>query len=101
MQSLSDEELARQLIIDSTTFLSKQLMLDMPEIFVQISDPANPEQYKVITGLCLLVRNPAFHPYIARFPALNLRGDIRVVKAVDCDDLLHLVYHTRLSTHIA
>jgi RNA-dependent RNA polymerase len=38
-------------------------MSDMPEIFVQISDPANPEQYKVITGLCLLVRNPAFHPY--------------------------------------
>jgi len=35
----------------------------MPEIFVQISDPANPENYKVITGLCILVRSPAFHPF--------------------------------------
>jgi hypothetical protein len=64
----------------------------MPEIFVQISDPANPEQYKVITGLCLLVRSPAFHPYLHLKAYLTFSGDIRVVKAVDCDDLLHLVY---------
>jgi len=66
--ALTDNELSRQLTVDN-----------MPEIFIQISDPTDPERYKVITGLCVLVRNPAFHP-----------GDIRVVKAVDCDDLLHL-----------
>ena len=90
MQSLSDEELARQLIIDSTTQRVLLLMIDMPEIFVQISDPTNPEEYKVITGLCLLVRSPAFHPYLFDFISY-CSGDIRVVKAVDCDDLLHLV----------
>ena len=67
------------------------MIVDMPEIFVQISDPTNPEQYKVITGLCLLVRNPAFHPYPPQSFIVDCSGDIRVVKAVDCDDLLHLV----------
>jgi hypothetical protein len=70
VQSLSDEELARQLIIDSTGQRVLSLMIDMPEIFVQISDPTNPEQYKVITGLCLLVRSPAFHPYLIDFHIL-------------------------------
>jgi len=64
----------------------------MPEIFLQISDPENPERYKVITGLCILVRNPAFHPQVPIAQRSDFgRGDIKVVKAVDCDDLMHLV----------
>ena len=36
--------------------------------------------WKVITGTCVVYRNPCFHP-----------GDIRVVKAVDCKVLDYLV----------
>jgi len=69
--SLTDKELARQLIIDSKpTLLLIEILtifLDLPEIFLQISNPENPEQYRVVTGLCILVRSPAFHPYFPYF----------------------------------
>ncbi|CAO3621898.1 unnamed protein product [Cunninghamella echinulata] len=46
------------------------------EIFFQISD----DKKKVITGKCIVFRNPCFHP-----------GDIRVLTAVDCPALHYLV----------
>lgn len=51
----------------------------LPEVFIQISDPQNRAECRVITGLCLLARNPSLHP-----------GDIRMVKAVDVSNLHHL-----------
>lgn len=45
---------------------------ELPEIFLQISDPNNRGDPKIITGICIVGRNPSLHP-----------GDIRVVKAVD------------------
>lgn len=45
---------------------------ELPEIFLQISDPNNRGEPKIITGVCIVGRNPSLHP-----------GDIRVVKAVD------------------
>lgn len=51
----------------------------MPEIFLQISDPENPGQFRVIEGLCLVARNPSLHP-----------GDIRTVRAVNIPELRHL-----------
>lgn len=45
---------------------------ELPEIFLQISDPNNRGDPKIITGVCIVGRNPSLHP-----------GDIRVVKAVD------------------
>ena len=53
----------------------------LPEIFLQISDAASDVKraYRVVTGRCILVRNPALHP-----------GDIRVVNAVDKPQLRHL-----------
>jgi RNA-dependent RNA polymerase len=50
-----------------------------PEIFLQVPDPDDKKQYKVITGICLVGRNPSLHP-----------GDIRVVKAVDSSKLRHI-----------
>ena len=50
----------------------------LPEIFLQISDLDNPGRYRIITGVCVLARNPSLHP-----------GDIRVVKAVDVPSLHH------------
>jgi len=47
------------------TFRTESDIPDLPEIFLQISDPANPEQYRVISGLCILVRSPAFHPCVS------------------------------------
>lgn len=52
---------------------------ELPEIFLQISDPNNRGDPRVITGVCIVGRNPAMHP-----------GDIRVVKAVDVPALRHL-----------
>ncbi|KAK5136130.1 hypothetical protein LTR08_003967 [Meristemomyces frigidus] len=49
----------------------------LPEIFLQI--PALKNTYKVVTGVCVLARNPSLHP-----------GDIRVVQAVDVQALHHL-----------
>ncbi|KAK4149285.1 RNA dependent RNA polymerase-domain-containing protein [Chaetomidium leptoderma] len=49
------------------------------QIFLQVPDPKDRGAYKVITGLCLVGRNPSLHP-----------GDIRVVEAVDVPRLRHL-----------
>ncbi|KAF1995768.1 RdRP-domain-containing protein, partial [Amniculicola lignicola CBS 123094] len=57
----------------------EEMLATLPEIFVQISDPAKPGHYKVIEGVCLLARNPSLHP-----------GDIRVVRAVGVPALHHL-----------
>ncbi|CCU82003.1 RNA-dependent RNA Polymerase [Blumeria hordei DH14] len=43
---------------------------DLPEIFIQITDKNDPDQSKVIVGVCLIGRNPSLHP-----------GDLRVVKS--------------------
>ncbi|KAJ4298580.1 hypothetical protein N0V88_003610 [Collariella sp. IMI 366227] len=51
----------------------------LPQIFLQVPDPKNQGMYKIITGLCLVGRNPSLHP-----------GDIRVVEAVDVPQLRHL-----------
>lgn len=51
----------------------------LPQIFIQVPDPSVKGSYKVITGTCIIARNPALHP-----------GDIRVVEAVDCERLHHL-----------
>lgn len=52
---------------------------ELPEIFLQISDPKDRGSLRVITGVCLVGRNPSLHP-----------GDIRVVNAVDVPALRHL-----------
>ncbi|KAF2790111.1 RdRP-domain-containing protein [Melanomma pulvis-pyrius CBS 109.77] len=54
-------------------------LASLPEIFVQISDPARKGHYKVIEGICILARNPSLHA-----------GDIRVVRAVDVPALHHM-----------
>ncbi|KAL2198660.1 RNA dependent RNA polymerase-domain-containing protein [Corynascus similis CBS 632.67] len=51
----------------------------LPQIFLQVPDPKNRREYKVITGLCIVGRNPSLHP-----------GDIRVVEAVDIPKLRHI-----------
>ncbi|KAK3500718.1 RNA dependent RNA polymerase-domain-containing protein [Neurospora crassa] len=50
----------------------------LPQIFLQIPDDVN-GGYRVITGTCVVGRNPSLHP-----------GDIRVVEAVDVPALRHL-----------
>ncbi|KAH7628690.1 RNA dependent RNA polymerase-domain-containing protein [Sordaria sp. MPI-SDFR-AT-0083] len=50
----------------------------LPQIFLQIPDNVN-DGYKVITGTCVVGRNPSLHP-----------GDIRVVEAVDVPALRHI-----------
>ncbi|TLS22562.1 uncharacterized protein PpBr36_09682 [Pyricularia pennisetigena] len=52
--------------------------MKLPEIFLQVPDGPGGD-YKVITGLCLVGRNPSLHP-----------GDIRVVQAVDTPQLHHI-----------
>lgn len=49
----------------------------LPQIFLQIPDRNG--GYKVITGTCIVGRNPSLHP-----------GDIRVVEALDVPALRHL-----------
>lgn len=55
----------------------------LPQIFLQVPredcDPNNSNSYEVITGVCVVGRNPSLHP-----------GDIRVVQAVDVPGLRHL-----------
>lgn len=55
----------------------------LPQIFLQVpregSDPNNTNSYAVVTGICVVGRNPSLHP-----------GDIRVVQAVDAPGLRHL-----------
>ncbi|KAG9581037.1 RdRP-domain-containing protein, partial [Aureobasidium melanogenum] len=51
---------------------------ELPEIFIQV--PGEKEgEWKTAQGICLLARNPSLHP-----------GDIRVVRAVQCEPLKHL-----------
>lgn len=51
----------------------------LPEIFLQITDQQT-GRIRVIEGVCILARNPSLH-----------KGDIRVVKAVDIQELHHMV----------
>ncbi|KAI2472322.1 RdRP-domain-containing protein [Annulohypoxylon bovei var. microspora] len=55
----------------------------LPQIFIQVPKtgvkPGEAGEYTVITGICMLGRNPSLHP-----------GDIRVVEAVDVPALRHL-----------
>ncbi|KAI0838177.1 RdRP-domain-containing protein [Hypoxylon sp. FL0890] len=55
----------------------------LPQIFLQVPKagikPGEAAEYTVITGVCILGRNPSLHP-----------GDIRVVDAVDVPALRHL-----------
>ncbi|AEO54847.1 hypothetical protein MYCTH_2297939 [Thermothelomyces thermophilus ATCC 42464] len=51
----------------------------LPQIFFQVPDRDHRHAYKVVTGLCIVGRNPSLHP-----------GDIRVVEAVDVPQLRHL-----------
>lgn len=59
--------------------------LDENEIFVQVSRAVNfgsnreGQKRTVVTGECVIFRNPCFQP-----------GDVRVVKAVDCQRLHHM-----------
>ena len=52
---------------------------DLPQIFLQLSEPIDPSHTKIIEGVCLVGRNPSHHP-----------GDIRVCQAVDIPALHHL-----------
>ncbi|KAI1423441.1 RNA dependent RNA polymerase-domain-containing protein [Xylaria sp. FL1777] len=64
----------------SSVSSSKQ---EFPQIFLQVPRPsASPDDlnsYMIVTGLCVVGRNPSLHP-----------GDIRVVEAVDVPALQHL-----------
>ncbi|CAG8473367.1 2338_t:CDS:2 [Acaulospora colombiana] len=54
--------------------------LEGDQIYCCKSDPNNPNVRHVIEGPCVVFRNPCFHP-----------GDVRVVTAVNCKKLDHLV----------
>ncbi|KAK4192574.1 putative RNA-dependent RNA polymerase [Podospora australis] len=58
---------------------SKVTQDELPQIFLQVSDPKAPGDYTIITGICIVGRNPSLHP-----------GDIRVVEAVDVPALRHI-----------
>jgi RNA-dependent RNA polymerase len=51
----------------------------LPQVFIQVPNKNDPNQYSVIEGICLVGRNPSLHP-----------GDLRVVQAVDVPALHHL-----------
>ncbi|KAF7559484.1 hypothetical protein G7046_g4667 [Stylonectria norvegica] len=51
----------------------------LPQIFVQITDSTRYNKTTIISGVCIVGRNPSLHP-----------GDIRVVQAVDNPKLHHL-----------
>ena len=51
----------------------------LPQIFLQLTDPNKYDKPRIITGVCIVGRNPSLHP-----------GDIRVVQAVDNQKLRHL-----------
>jgi RNA-dependent RNA polymerase len=50
----------------------------LPEVFIQYTDPHN-QIRRIYEGVCIIARNPSLH-----------RGDIRVVRAVNCPQLRHL-----------
>lgn len=52
---------------------------ELPQIFLQVPDKADPNRYNVIEGICLVGRNPSLHP-----------GDLRVVQAINVPALHHL-----------
>lgn len=52
---------------------------ELPQIFVQVPDKADPNRYNVVEGICLVGRNPSLHP-----------GDLRVVEAINVPALHHL-----------
>jgi RNA-dependent RNA polymerase len=63
--------------VDETNTL-KMYPGQLPEIFIQV--PGEKEgEWKTAEGVCLLARNPSLHA-----------GDIRVVRAVPCQALMHL-----------
>ncbi|KAF9351754.1 hypothetical protein BGX34_000383, partial [Mortierella sp. NVP85] len=63
------------------------------EIFVQISGSEGSSKRRIIEAECIVVRCPCFHP-----------GDVRVVRAVNCESLAHLhdvvVFNTKGSRGI-
>jgi len=61
-------------VMDETNSLKED------EIYLCVSNPNNPSVSNVVTGTCIVFRNPCFHP-----------GGIRVVTAVKCPELNHLV----------
>ncbi|KAF4339267.1 RNA-dependent RNA polymerase SAD-1 [Fusarium beomiforme] len=64
----------------SDTEGSKDKAIDrLPQIFLQLSDPMHYNKTQIVSGVCIVGRNPSLHP-----------GDIRVVEAVDCPALHHL-----------
>ncbi|OTB17138.1 hypothetical protein K445DRAFT_383061 [Daldinia sp. EC12] len=68
---------------DSVQFGRSKDPKTLPQIFLQVPKagvrPGDQAEYIVITGICVLGRNPSLHP-----------GDIRVVEAVDVPALRHL-----------
>jgi RNA-dependent RNA polymerase len=63
----------------NSVHFTKKNKADLPEIFLQVSDPEAPGKYRIVEGICTLARNPCLHP-----------GDIRMVMAVDKPALHHL-----------
>ncbi|GBB88560.1 hypothetical protein RclHR1_01510011 [Rhizophagus clarus] len=61
-------------VLDETKSLKEN------EIYCCVTDPNGINGRKVITGTCIVFRNPCFHP-----------GDIRVVTAVSCKNLNNLI----------
>ncbi|RIA90179.1 RNA dependent RNA polymerase-domain-containing protein [Glomus cerebriforme] len=61
-------------VLDETQTLKED------QVYCCVSDPGSPSGRKVITGNCIVFRNPCFHP-----------GDIRVVTAVNCKALSNLL----------
>ena len=57
----------------------QKMLSSLPEIFLQVPDPKDLNESYIVTGICLLARNPSLHP-----------GDIRVVRAVNVPALRHL-----------
>ncbi|KAI1499999.1 RdRP-domain-containing protein [Biscogniauxia marginata] len=56
-----------------------QIFLQVPKSSATPGDAEDLSDYTVVTGLCVVGRNPSLHP-----------GDIRVVEAVDVPDLRHI-----------
>jgi RNA-dependent RNA polymerase len=65
--------------MQSTDGLKSRMVKDVPQIFLQITDKEDSTKATVVTGVCIVGRNPALHP-----------GDIRVVEAVNVPELKHL-----------
>ncbi|CAB5391526.1 unnamed protein product [Rhizophagus irregularis] len=61
-------------VLDETQSLNEN------EIYCCVTDPNGRNGRRVITGTCIVFRNPCFHP-----------GDIRVVTAVNCKNLSNLM----------